>query len=157
MPTDDLNAAVDRINAGAEIATVDPSLIEYIWKKISSIPKELRQRASGGHLAVLAEPDRMPQSGDQRAAMMMRYSILNALVERGILDEYMKDESLRQKVFAAAALFPCDKHDLGEAVTQRPVRESSTDVVQKTVEEAAYDPEHPQVGEKFIEWMRHHC
>lgn len=158
MQIDDLDAAVGRINAGAEIATVEPSLIEYIWKAISSIPKELRQRApAGSHLGVLAERDRIPQNPDQRAAMMMRYALLNALVAQGILDDYMKDEPLRQKVFAAAALFPCDKNDLGEAVAQRLGRDSSTDVVPKTEEEAGYDPEHSQVGRKLIEWMRHNC
>src|SRR5215472_8300902 len=136
MLIDDLNAAVDRINAGAEIATVEPSLIEYLWKAISSIPEELGQRApAGSHLAALVERDRIPQSPDQRAALMMRYALLNGLVRQGILDDYMKDESLRQKVFAAAALFPCDKNDLSEAVAQPLGRESSADRVQKTGEE----------------------
>ncbi len=160
MQIDDLDAAVDRINAGAEVATVEPSLIEYMWKRISSIPRELRQSTSPGHFAVLADPDRFPQNPDQRAAMMIRYALLNALVERGILDDYMKDESLRQKVFAAAALFPCDKNDLGEAVAQRLVSDSSPNVAQKTSEEfrqAGYGPEQPRVGGKFIEWMRHNC
>jgi hypothetical protein len=160
MQIDDLDAAVERINAGAEVATVEPSLIEYMWKRISSIPKEQRQSTSAGFCGVLADPDRFPQNPDQQAAMMIRYALLNALVERGILDDYMKDESLRQKVFAAAALFPCDKNDLGEAVAQRLVRDSSPDVVQKTDEEfrqAGYAPEHPKVGGNFIEWMRHNC
>ncbi len=163
---DDINAVVDRINAGGEVATVEPSLIEYMWKSISSIPRELaarvareqRQSASGGfHLGILLPRDHIPQNPDQRAAMMFRYVLLNALVERGILDDYMKDELLRQKVFRAAALFPCDKNDFDEAVAQRLVRDSSTDVLQKTGEQAGYDPEHPQVGRKFIEWMHHNC
>lgn len=92
--------------------------------------------------------------------MMMRYAMLDALVDRGILDEYMKDESLRKKVFAAAALFPCDKNDLGEALAQRLARDSPPDVAQKTSEEfrqAGYDPDHPKVGGKFIDWMRDNC
>lgn len=160
MQIDDLDAAVDRINAGAEVATVEPSLIEYMWKRISSIPREQRKSTSAGFCGVLADPDRLPQNPDQRAAMMIRYALLNALVERGILDDYMKDESLRQRVFAAAALFPCDKNDLGEAVAQRLVRDSSPDVAQKSGEEfrqAGYAPEHPKVGGKFIDWMRHNC
>jgi hypothetical protein len=160
MQIDDLNAAADRINAGAEVATVEPSLIEYMWKRISSIRKEQRQSTSAGFCGVLADPDRFPQNPDQHAAMMIRYTLLNALVERGILDDYMKDESLRHKVFAAAALFPCDQNDLGEAVAQRLARDSSPDVAQKTGEEftqAGYAPKHSKVGGKFIEWMRHNC
>jgi hypothetical protein len=92
--------------------------------------------------------------------MMMRYALLDALVERGILDEYMKNESLRKKVFATAALFPCDKNDLGEALAQRLARDSSPDVAQKTWEElrqAGYDPVYPKVSGKFIDWMRDNC
>jgi hypothetical protein len=163
MQIDDLDAAAGRINAGAEVATVEPSLIEQMWKRMSSIPKEQRQSTPAGIYGicgVIADPDSFPQHPDQRVAMMIRYALLNALVERGILDDYMKDESLRQKVFAAAALFPCDKNDLGEAVAQRLFRDSSPDVAQKAGEElsrAGYAPEHPKVGGKFIEWMRHNC
>ena len=160
MQGSDLEAAVDRINAGADVATVEPSLIEYMWERISSIPREQRQSTSAGFCGVLADPERFPKNPDQRAATMIRYVLLNALVERGILDDYMKDESLRQKVFAAAALFPCDKNDLGEAVSQRSVRDSSPDVARKSGTEfgrAGRSAEHPKVGGKFIEWMRHNC
>lgn len=157
MEKEDLDAAIDRINAGAEVATVEPSLIEYMWKLMSSIPREQRHSTSPGFTGVLADPGRFPQNSDERVAMMIRYALLNSLVEGGIVDDYMKDESLRQKVFTAAALFPCDKNDLSEAVAQR---DSSPDVAQKTGEEfrqTDYDPEHPKVGEKFIEWMLHNC
>jgi hypothetical protein len=163
MQIDDLDAAADRINAGAEVATLEPSFIEYMWRRLSSIPKEQRQSTPAGIsgiCGVIADPDPVPQNPDQRVAMMIRYALLNALVERGILDDYMKDESLRQKVFAAAALFPCDKNDLEEAVAQGLFRDSSADVVQKSGEElrqAGYASEHPKVGGKFIEWMRHNC
>jgi len=160
MENDDLDAATDRINAGAEVATVEPSLIEYIWKCMNSIPREQRQGTSPGFTGVLADPGRFPQNPDEHLAMMIRYALLNALVERGILDTYMKDESLRQKVFTAAALFPCDKNDLGEAVAQGLVPDSSSDVSQKTGEafrQTGYDPELSQVGNKFIDWMLHNC
>jgi hypothetical protein len=91
--------------------------------------------------------------------MMVRYVLLDALVERGILDEYMKEEPLQRKVFAAAAQFPCDKNDLGEALAQRLARESSPDVAQKTSEElrqAGYDPDHSKAGERLIAWVRDH-
>lgn len=161
MPIDDLSAATERINAGAEIASVEPSLIEHMWQAISSIPKEQRQSTGVGlHAVALGDPDRLPQNPDQRVAMLMRYALLDALVERGILDEYMKNESLRKKVFAAAAQFPCDKNDLGEALAQRLARDSPPDVAQKTREEfrqAGCDPDHPKVSGKFIDWMRDNC
>ena len=157
MEKDDLEAATARINAGAEVATVEPSLIEYMWKLMSSIPREQRQSTSPGFTGVLADPGRFPQNPDEHVAMMIRYALLSALVEGGIVGDYMKDESLRQKVFTAAALFPCDGNDLAEAVAQR---DSSPDVTRKTGGEfrrTGYDPEQPKVSKKFIEWMLHNC
>ena len=124
---------------------------------MSSVPREQRHSTSPGFTGVLADPGRLPKNPDEHVGMMIRYALLNALVEGGILDDYMKDESLRQKVFTAAAQFPCDKNDLGEAVAQR---DSSPAVAQKTGEEfrqTGYDPEHPKVSKKFIEWMLHNC
>jgi hypothetical protein len=63
-------------------------------------------------------------------------------------------------VFAAAATIPCDKNDLGEALAQRMLRNSSPDVVERTKDEAlqaGWDLDRPKVGETFIEWMRSHC
>ncbi len=89
--------------------------------------------------------------------MMVRYAVLNALIERGVLDEYMKDQALRKNVFTAAALLPCDKNDLYEAVTERGLRQSSADVRKKWDEElkqAGYDRDHLKLAAKFIAWMR---
>jgi hypothetical protein len=153
MQIDDLNVVTEQINAGAEVASVDPGLIGQMWKALSSIPKELLQNTSMGlHAMASGDPDRLPQNPEQRVGMMVRYALMNALIDRGLLDDYMKDEAQRKKVFATAALFPCDKNDLGEAMAQK--------LNQKTNEElrqAGYDPDHPKVGERFIAWMREHC
>lgn len=153
MQPDDLNAVTEQINAGAEIVTVEPSLIEQMWKAMSSIPNELRQGTSTGlHAVASAGPSHLPQNPEQRVGMVVRYALMNALIERGILGDYMNDETQRKKVFAAAAQFPCDKNDLGEAVAQK--------LDQKTNEElrqTGYDPDHPKVAERFIAWMHEHC
>jgi hypothetical protein len=159
MQSDDLSAVTERINAGAEIASVEPSLIEHVWNRLGPILKEHREKSPTGLFAVAGDPALFPENPEQRVAMMARYTLLDALVERGMLDDYMKDESLRKKVFAAAASFPCDKFDLGEALTERLARESPPDVATKTREEfmqAGYDPDHPKVAGKLIDWMRDH-
>jgi hypothetical protein len=99
-------------------------------------------------------------SDDKLFALMARYALLDALVERGTLNDYMDDESLRKRAFAAAATIPCDKNDLGEALAQRTLRNSTPDVVERTKEEArqaGWDLDRPKVGEKFIEWIHSHC
>ena len=159
MQDDDLGAVTERINAGAEVASVEPSLIEHIWNAMSSIPEEHGQSKTTGLHAVAGDPKLFPQDPEQRVAMMMRYALLDALIERGILDEYMENESLRKKVFAGAAQFPCDRNDLVEALAQRLDRETPPDVAQKTREElrrAGYDPDHPKVAGKLIDWMHDH-
>ena len=152
-----LEAATEQLNAGAQIAEIQPSLIEQMWEALSRIPRDQAQ-----HTAVLArlEPDLLPRNPEQKLAMMVRYALLNALIERGVLDEYMKDEMLRKKVFAAAALLPCDQNDLLEAVAEKVLRQSPEDLKEKTIEEltqAGYDPNHLKIAHKFIEWMRDNC
>jgi hypothetical protein len=152
MQTDDLNLVTEQINAGAGIATIEPSLIEHMWKAMSSIPSELRQGTSTGlHTVASADPGRLPENPEQRVGMIMRYALMNALIERGLLDDYMNDEAQRKKVFAAAAQFPCDKNDLGEAVAQKLNQKTSEELRQ-----AGYDPDHPKVAERFIAWMHEH-
>jgi len=72
----------------------------------------------------------------------------------------MEDESLRKRVFAAAATVPCNKNDLGEALALRMLRDSPPDIVEKAKEEtrqAGCNADHPKVGNKLIEWMRDNC
>jgi hypothetical protein len=155
-----LEAATERLNAGAEIEQVEPSLIEHMWKALSRIPSNERQPTAVGHVAALIDPDLVPQNPEQKVAMMARYALLNALIEHGVLDDYMKDETLRKKVFAAAARLPCDQNDLYEAVAERVLRQSPPDIKQKTEEDLAlrgYDPGHLKLADKFIAWMRDNC
>jgi hypothetical protein len=155
MEDNDLSAAVDRINKGAEIPTVEASLLKHMWEALSSIPREQR-RTTGIDLGAVARVEL--QNPDQHVAIMARYALMDAIIERGALDEYIKDEPLR--VFAAAASLPCRKDDLAEALAQRLLREASPEVAEKAIaemKEAGCDPDHPNVCNKFIEWMRNNC
>jgi hypothetical protein len=154
-----LEAATERLNAGAQIAEIQPSLIEEMWQALSRIPRKEGQPVAVGMVAARLEPGLAPRNPEEKLAMMVRYALLNALIELGVLDEYMKDEALRKKVFAAAALLPCGQNDLCEAVAERVLGQSPPDVRQKTKEgltQAGYDPDHLKVADKFIEWIRDH-
>jgi hypothetical protein len=160
MQSDDFSAASERLNAGAEIPAVASSVIERMWVVISRLPPEQRQHTAVG-LGAFADIDpRLLQDPGQVVAMLVRYDLLDGLIELGILDDYMNDESQRKRVFAAAASFPCNKDDLGEATMQKMLRDRPPDVVQSTYEEyrqAGYDPEHPKVAERFKRWMHDNC
>lgn len=161
MQKDKFKAAVERLNAGAEIPTVAASLIECYWKAISQHAKQ-----QGTNVAICVSPlvtadsAEMPQNPELQFALMLRCGLLDALVERGTLDDYMADESKRKRVFAAAATLPCNGNDLSDALAQRILRNSPVETAEKADEEfkkAGYDLDRPKVGEAFKQWIRDHC
>ena len=157
MDTDGLNLAAEQINSGAQIPTIEPSQIEHVWEVLSRIPR--RTNTAIGLTAVCANLDFAPKSPDEQVALMTRYALLDALLERGVLKDYMNDESARKHVFAAAATLPCDKNDLAEALADRMLRDASPEVVERTREEmknAGWDIDRPKIGEKFLGWIRSH-
>lgn len=155
----DLEAALERLNAGFPMAAIDPYLVERMWEALSRIPRDERQHTTA-MIGAKLDPDLAPQNAEQKLAMMTRYALLNALIEAGILDEYMKDEASRRKVFTAAALLPFDHNDLQEAVAARVLHQTPPEVRQEKKEElrqAGYDPDHLKVADKFIAWMHNHA
>ncbi len=160
MEDEGLSAAAERLNSGARIPTIEPSQIEHVWEVLSRIPMDRRKNTAVGLSAVRGNPDFAPKNPDEQVALMTRYALLDALLERGILNDYMKAEPGRKHVFAAAATIPCDKNDLAEALAERMLRDASPEVVERTKEEArnaGWDIARPKIGEKFIDWIRSHC
>jgi hypothetical protein len=160
MENDDLKAAAERINAGAQIPTIEPSQSEHVWEVLSRTPMDRRKEPDVGFTPVRGNPDFAPKSPDEQVALMTRYALLDPRLERGLLNDYMKDESARKQVFAAAATIQCDKNDLAEALAERLMRDASPDVVEQTKEEAkiaGWDIDRPKIGDKFIGGIRSHC
>jgi hypothetical protein len=108
MHKDDIAAAVERLIAGAEIPAIVPSLIEAVWNGINSVPREERQRMMmTGIMVDLVDPAQTPE---QIFALSLRYGLLDALIELGILDDYMQDESSWTRVFAGLPQPPASTH-----------------------------------------------
>ncbi len=156
-----LDAATKRLNSGEQIPQVEASWIEHIWGAMSRISREQKQQHAIGLTAIAGgDPDAPQISPEQRIALMTRFMLLDALIERGVVDEYMIDESQRKRVFAAAASINCDKNDLGEALAHRHLRELPPDAALKSKEElrlAGCDPDHAKIDGRFIEWIRDRC
>ena len=160
MEKDGLDEALERIKAGAPIPTIEPSQIEHVWERLSFIRRETQKNGTAGLTAVCGNLEFAPKNPDEQIALSIRYALLDALMERGLLDDYMNDTSGRQHVFVAAATIPCDKNDLDEALTGKELREASRDVVEQTKEElkrVGSDVALSKIGEKFIGWIRSHC
>jgi hypothetical protein len=154
-----LDAALARINAGTPIPTIEPSKIEHVWERLSHIRRETQQNGIVGLTAVCGNPEFAPKNPDEQIALSLRYALFDALVQQGVLDDYMNDVSERQHVFVAAATIPCDRNDLAEALAGKGLREPSRDVVEQTKEElqkAGSDVARPKIGAKFIAWIRSH-
>ena len=154
---------LERINAGAPIPTIEPSQIEHVWERLSHIRRETQQNGTVGVTAVCGNPEFAPRNPDEQIALSIRYALLDALVEQGVLDDYMNDRSERQHVFIAAATIPCDRNDLAEALAGKKLRELSRDLVERTKEELKNPgsdvarPKIGEIGEQFIAWIRRHC
>jgi len=158
--THGLEAALERIKAGAPIPPIEPSQIERAWERLSRIRRETLQNATVGLTAVCGNSEFAPKNPDEQIALSIRYALLDALIERGVLDAYMNDASARQHVFVAAATIPCDGNDFAEALAGKKLREASRNVVEQTREElknAGSDVARPKIGERFIDWIRSHC
>jgi len=151
------STSLERINSGAPIPTVEPSRIEHVWELYGRLP--MNRYATVGFSAVSNNLDFGSENPDDHVAWMTRFALFNALLERGTLNDYMKDEPGRKRVFAAAATIPCDKNDLAEALAERVLRDASPEVVERAKEEAknaGQDIDRPKIGEKFIDWIRAH-
>lgn len=159
MEDDDLGAAVEKINAGEPIPTIDPTQLEKVWGAVSRIPRDRRKDTEVSCTATCVNTDFAPKNADEEIGLMARLAILNALVERGILSDYMQTEPGRKLVFAAAATIPCNKEDLAEAVSERLLRDKPSDIVAEAKESAkseGRDFDRPKIGERFIDWIRTH-
>jgi hypothetical protein len=101
--------------------------------------------------------DASSYSPQEFVAIWLRQNLLSALIQRGVLQEYMKDDESREKVYGAAATFPCNKEDLAEALILLQLSLSTPDVVAKAKEEfkqRGYDLDKPTIEGKFIAWMK---
>jgi hypothetical protein len=148
-------AVAARVNAGDAIPEVDPSRIEYMWETMSRFPRSKDKTVGLGAVAG-SDPNAWKIDPEEQIAVVFRCKILEALIDRGVLNDFMKDEAGRNKVFAAAATLKCNRDDFGEAPAQESIREAPPEVREKMKKElrlAGCDPDHPAIVEKFIAWI----
>ena len=145
-----MDAVAARVNAGEEIPEVDPFRIEQMWEIMSRIQRGQNKTIG---LGAVAGPNAREIDPEEQFALTFRCKILEALVDRGVLDDFMKDEAGRKKVFAAAATLKCDKNDFGEALAQESIRHAPPEVQEEMKEElrsAGCDPNNPAIIAKFL-------
>src|SRR3954470_20548389 len=151
--------AVDKLNAGEPISIVDPVYLKNAWEAALNIPVEHRNTIALGLGAVAGGNTALHDllaDARLRVAFMVRFSILQALIDQGALNDYMEDEAKRDDVFRAVASMPFDRMDGAEAPSQRILQDAPPDAVQERKEEmlaSGIDPDHPKLIAKLLASM----
>jgi|SRR5215472_5519421 len=162
MQEDEFKAAIERLNAGAEIPAVAPSLIECYWNAISQLPKQQGMSVGicvGGFPTV--DHAEMPQNPEQQLALMSRYGLLDAASQARHSRRLHGRRGNTPKGVRSGGYVPiqCERF-IFEAMTGRSLFDSAVETAEKADEEfkkADYDLDHPRVGEALKQWMRDHC
>ena len=156
-----LEAATARLNAGAPIPQVEPEWIEHMWDVMQRIPPGQRQSRSIGLGAIaVCDPSAQQIPPDQQLAVMARSMLLQTVMQFEGMEDYLKDETQRKRVFLAAATSPCNKDQFGEALVRRHLVESAPEAAEKEkqkLRQLGYDPDYPTLGSYFLDWLRDHC
>ena len=156
MDDDAREAAMAQINAGAEVPAIDPQFVEASWDVLATLPPERRRNAAIGLGAVAGRGlESLPP--EQEVALLIRITLLNALSECGVLNDYLSENTLKRKLMTAVASVPFTKNDLAEALSQRIFREATPEVAEKArreMIEAGLDPDFPGIARRLTDSLR---
>ncbi len=161
--TGEVKSLVDKFNAGAPIPPVSAADIKQMREAIRRMNADMPPRPSvATSLAVFAAYGVEAASGplEQFMAIQNRHGLMSALVERGVLNDYMHGEELDEKVFRAAATMPCNRDDMAEAMLPRLLTQVSAEDAEKAkkgMRAEGHDPDKPNVDIKFLDWLSNNC
>lgn len=156
-------ATFERFNRGDPIPSVPPSDLRQLWEATRRLNAEHPPQSDGAvGLSVYAAlgVEAACESPEQWVPIALRCQLMSALIEGGVLKDFLKGEELDEQVIRAASTLPCDKNDLAETMIPLAFAKLSTDEVAKAKEEmraGGYDPDKPQIDSKFLDWLRNHC
>jgi hypothetical protein len=159
MQHEELAVAMNEFTQSGAIPQVDASALRAMLDAVARMPVDVmaNSNVSVGLGAYAGYGfDSSSLSAAEFLAISMRQNILNALIGRGVLREFMKDEQSRTKVIEAASTFPCNKDDLAEAMVQLHLSRSPAEVVEAAkleMKSQGYDVDRPRIDGKFVEWL----
>ncbi len=156
-----LQAVIKQFNDGAPIAPVSASDIKQLWdatrRMNADMPPSAEVRAIGLSVYAAYGFEAASAGPEQFMPIQWRHTLMSALVERGVLDDYKNGGELDEKVFRAAATIPCNKEDIGETMMPLVFAQISAEDGKKAKEEmlaGGYDPDKPNIDGKFLDWLR---
>jgi hypothetical protein len=158
-----LEEILARFDQGAPIPSIDAAAIKQLTEAVSRMASDgqLNPNAAMGLGAYAAYGfDASSLTPEQFMAVSRRQTLLAALVQRGVLSEYMQDEKSRERVYLAAATIPCNRDDVAEAfillqLCQIPSEQAEP--MKQGMKQQGYDPDEPRIDGKFVAWMTDNC
>jgi len=158
-----LEAAMAGFSAGETIPAVDSAIIKKMVKAGNAMMSDA-QLTSNPAIGLAAYAgygfDASSLRPQELLAVSFRVHLLDALIRRGVLNEYLQDETLCEKLYLAAATIPLDENGLAEALlllelTQAPA-ETATKVRKELMQEGC-DTGTPEIDKKFVAWLKERC
>ena len=135
----DLKALADALNSGADLEAVDPVELKSLWGIVRKVGRGLpgQQIAIGVDGIVAASPTHREPSAREMMTLMARATVLSALLDRGVLNEFEENGELNDVVFRAAATMAVNACDLGQATLQTQLAKLSAEEAEKLNSELA--------------------
>jgi hypothetical protein len=150
---------VERFNReGGPVPAADPEHLKMLWSRMREL-EQLRDPGKTYGLGALGlDASFLGESArEKHFALTMRLYLLQSLLERDVLRDYLQDGELPDEVFATAAEIPCDKEEFGEAVVQLTMKQypdADYSEMKREMIAHGYDPDAPKIDAKFLAWLR---
>lgn len=145
--------ASKRFESGDPVKAVDVNYLRTAWERWNEFGKKHPNTSLGAAVMGLDDGE---HTAEQAHAAWIRLMLLNAMVERGVLSTYVNAGKPVPELFLAAATMPCTKEDLAEAMIQRTLLAATPEAAAQSKHEmqvGGYDPDHPMIDGKFLEWV----
>src|SRR5690242_1151611 len=118
MPEDLTADFIERFHReGGSVPEANPDLMRKMWTRTreAALRGETTKTSGLGALGIDAsELGDAPR--DAIAVLVVRLQLLRSLFDRNVLRDYLHGDEFADEVFEAAATFPCDKEEIGEAL-----------------------------------------
>ena len=154
IEADEFMKSSQQFEAGEPAKPVDIEYLRTAWDRWNEFGKSHPNTSLGAAVMGLDDGN---HSAEQAHAAWVRLMLLNAMMERGVLSRYVTGGKPSAELFAAAATMPCTKEDLAEAMIQRTLKAASPEAAAQSkieMQAGGYDPEHPMIDSKFLEWVK---
>ncbi len=153
----------DDFNNGLPIPPVAVADMKQMWAGMRRMSADTPLRPdTATSLGVYASygSDAASRGVEEFMPVALRHALLDALLKRGALNDYMQADEPTEKLFLAAATIPCNGQDLWEALAKFKLSQMPTEAAAKARQDMSaegHDPDTFEIDRKFLDWIRENC